>query len=609
MDVYVPAVPKRLTITLPMIEDFLIDPVMGAKVITGYDLDVFQAARLRYYWWVPHGIDSSGYSSGKTIVDWIYIALRCTLISDHHAGVYYPTFQNMKDTFWQYYSSCRAPIWRAQLGRLDEEGEEEGSSKSRGPSCFKAFYRNGSQTWMPAPSFVQDAKAQASLRLNTLLVEEWPQVDAMGQGINKQLSGRVTRPCYNQYHPIWCNHIHLTAPAKDSTHPGYARYKENRREVRRGDPSFFDISYCYKDHSDLPCHNGKTFREEFRIESNLKMRKVHLSENEWLGDVLGVWGESGRTFYTPEMLDAAVQLGKSRNLTVIISRQQDAPGPETFYFAGVDPAPAQGPKSDDGAIIVLRARSRHEISRLGDDDSQRLMLDSPAEWIVDTVYARRVRDVSIRQWSGMIHHLHRRFGFAKIGVDHGGGGQWVKKELGERRQLIDNVETDCTPIVTPEDITVADGYFILTMMACKDASVESIWPDMQDPGVLVDRQHTVMMEALNNQWLALPMPYKEAMSIPAIRQSCIGFGEERMWAWRCLTDLQSQFIGITVLTKEDGTFSLTRHGARQFISKGKKDFVSAILIAWTAFLIWLKNNSGEQVGHDEVMFSGWDSKA
>lgn len=591
MNVIVSAAPKRLAVTQAMVEDFLCDPVMGAKVILGYDLDAFQKARLRYYWWVPNGVDSSGYSSGKTIVDWIYIALRCLLIPGHHAGVYYPTFETGKLSFWTYYRACQSPIFRAQMGRTDENGESEGKTKSEGAACFKAFYRNGSQTLMPAPSFVKDAHTQASLRLNTLLVEEWTHVDAMGDGINKQLLGRVSRPSWNQHHPIWANHIHFTAPAKESNHPGYPRYQGISRKVRTGNPSFFAITYSHRDFSDLKCHTGKTFREEYRVESQIAQMKTSLPDSEWLAEGLGVWSESGQVFYTEGALGACVDAGVSRGVLPLVGRRQHKDdSPENYYFMGADPAPAQGEKSDSGGLVIIRAKRR--------EGWEAYRKDSPEAWYVDAVYARRVRNVSVRQWSGLMHSLNRRFSLVKIAMDPGGGGQWIKKELAETKQLIDGQEIEVTPIVSPDDVTVADGNFSLMMVQRGDSGIESIWPGMQGDDVMVDRQHTVMQEALTHAWIGFPRRHGE---VP--RDEMIGWGEELVWASKGLAETLNQFLAIGVKTKADGTLDLTKNVARRFSARGKKDFVSATLNAYTAFLVWLKNGEGEDEEED-VQFMG-----
>lgn len=310
MNVLVPSIPGRLRVTQTMVEDFLCDPVLACKVILGFDLDVFQRVRLRLFWWVPNVIDSSGYSSGKTITDWAYVQLRCILLPEHEAGVYYPVFETGKNTFWPYYDRCRAPIFQAHLGR--EEMEDKGGIQ--GAACFKRFYRNGSKMLMPAPSFMKQAATQASMRFNTLLVEEWTHVDAASTGIDDQLVGRVTRPGYNQHHPLWANHIHFTAPAKTMMHPGYPRFRVHEREHERGNPDYSVFSFCYKDYSDLPCHTGKSYREEYRIEKNVQAMKKKMDRAEFLGEGLGVWSKHGRGWYTEEALLRCVAVGRERGL-------------------------------------------------------------------------------------------------------------------------------------------------------------------------------------------------------------------------------------------------------------------------------------------------------
>lgn len=55
------------------IERFYFDPVMAAHVIMGARLDTFQKARLRFFWFTPETIDSSGVGTGKTIVDFVVL--------------------------------------------------------------------------------------------------------------------------------------------------------------------------------------------------------------------------------------------------------------------------------------------------------------------------------------------------------------------------------------------------------------------------------------------------------------------------------------------------------------------------------------------------------
>jgi len=316
--------PSGLSVSEATWEEMLSDPVMAAWVIFGVELDAFQAARLRYYWWVMKVIDSSGFSSGKTIVDFLFTNLRCMLLPDQDVGVYYPVFETGKNTFWGYYRKflSTAPIFRAQMGRTDESGEDDGDGKTEGAACWKAFFRNGNTLFMPAPSFMKAAATQASMRFNTLLVEEWPHIDASSTGIDDQLIGRTTKPCWNQFHPIWGNHILLTAPAKTRMHPGYARFRAHEREVKQGDPNYAVLSYSYKDYSNLTCRTGKTYEQEYRVQGVIDTLKIKQTKAAWLGEGLGIWGMNGAGWFSEEAILQCIANGQRRGVKPVMSRAQ-----------------------------------------------------------------------------------------------------------------------------------------------------------------------------------------------------------------------------------------------------------------------------------------------
>ena len=330
MQILVPAVPAALRITPAMWGEFLCDPVMAAEILFGVTLDAFQALRLRYYWWVPNVIDSSGVSSGKTIVDWLFLALRAILIPEQEIAIYYPIFEQGKLTFWDYFSKMHAPLFRAQLGTpLLEQGEQRaGDGTAHGAGCYKAFFRSGSKILMPAPSFMKDAVTQGSLRLNVMVVEEWTHVDASSDGINKQLIDRTSRPCWNQNHPVWGNHILFTAHAQTRRHPAFQRYQRHQMRCDAGDPVYANVSWSYKDYSGMVRHTGKTFREEFRIEGTINNKRNVCSKVEWLGQGFGVWGLDGDGWFTEEAIQGAVEAGKRRGVGPVISAREWESGRE-----------------------------------------------------------------------------------------------------------------------------------------------------------------------------------------------------------------------------------------------------------------------------------------
>ena len=345
VNIHTPSIAKRWQITQGMWEDLIWDPVMACKVLLGYDLDVFQRCRLRCYWFFPMLIDSSGYSSGKTLVTWIYCQLRALLIQDQHIGVFYPTGEVGRNSFWNYYTECQSKIFHAQLGRLADDEDIAGQQKkmSRGAACYKAFYLSGSKVLLPAPGFARGAQTQASMRYNVVHLEEWTHVDANAakartiSGIDRQIIGRATRPqgCFNKHHPVWANHIHFSAPAKPQQHPAWKRYytmlkaangiRKGSRVFGGGDPTRAVVSWSYKDWSrNRKCPTGRTWADQFADRNNvLEMRRQYHNDAEFLGEALGIWALSGSGWYSSEAMAQAQALGADLNLKPVLSRAMD----------------------------------------------------------------------------------------------------------------------------------------------------------------------------------------------------------------------------------------------------------------------------------------------
>ncbi len=328
MNLYVPTpAAKNLVITHEMWVAFLCDPVLAAEIIFGIKLDAFQCCRLRYYWWCMQVIDSSGVGSGKTVVDFIFLCLRCILIPKQQAAIFYPSFGTGKSSFWEYFGnfilSGRAPVFAAQLGNplKTEPGEEiAGDGTLHGPECYTAFFRNGNKLKMPAPSIALNSVRAASLTVNTLIIEEWPQIDASSDAIDKQLIDRARGENWNQYHPLWGNHIVYTGHAQTMLHPAAPRFQSHQRKVDAGDPAFANLSYSYKDFSDRLCYSGKTFKDQFRIQSTIDAKRAVCNQAEWLGQGFGIWGRSGLGWFNEQALAGCVEAGKRFGLLPVSSR-------------------------------------------------------------------------------------------------------------------------------------------------------------------------------------------------------------------------------------------------------------------------------------------------
>jgi hypothetical protein len=79
-----------------------------------------------------------------------------------------------------------------------------------------------------------------------------------------------------------------------------------------------------------------------------------------------------------------------------------------FFFCGVDPAPSESHKSDDGAILATVATPRTAEGPLP---------SAAEDWFFDFIYGRRLtwkQKATARQWSGILHNLHRLFRFSRM---------------------------------------------------------------------------------------------------------------------------------------------------------------------------------------------------
>src|ERR1700709_896685 len=105
LNIHTPSTPGHLKITPTMVDDFLIDPVLAARVLLSITFDEFPPAAFRLPWWVPNVIDESGFGTGKSLRLWAVMQLRCMLMEDQWCCAYYQTFEAGKSIFWPNYSS------------------------------------------------------------------------------------------------------------------------------------------------------------------------------------------------------------------------------------------------------------------------------------------------------------------------------------------------------------------------------------------------------------------------------------------------------------------------------------------------------------------------
>ena len=592
MDIIASSRPAYLTIPVSWLAKFLYDPALAAWVFFRVELDAFQSYRLKQFWFTPESWDSSGYGSGKTLVDWLFLNLSAVLIPDTVCLFISQTFQSGKDNFWKYYNELGTDLWRAQLGRMDIEGEEDGKSRSKEPGNWKQHFKSRSVVMMPAPNFLQESKNLAGMDVNRLLIDEFNKVLASTSGlaaVTQQLLGRVRRRTFNKHHPVWGNKTVRTSTAELGSHPAFVIHQAFEKEMLRGNPDFTAFAFNYKNFSSLPSHTGKSFREEFRDDKKINAMKLSLSDDKVLSEMFGIWARSSSGWYSETDIEAAYALGRDRGLEIIMARSADAEGEKAVYFLGADWARSATVKADDCALVIGRALPVVESPS-----------DHEGDWRFDFISAAKVADGDAEKISARVHQLHQAYGFAYIVGDAGGGGDFVTPQLKKPRQVWNEVPFETRPIALTGDNTVVDAYFILSVMKRTDDGIRELWPELataRGDDMLKYFANLQFRAALQRQTIGWPRDhnYQWAMG----RSYFAGWPEEKMWASRLLTLAAHQCQKYGVLTNDDGTWKTTSNGGLLFTCEGKDDFHDASRNCYTAFRVWLKGHGAGWAVSDE----------
>lgn len=587
--------------------ELLVDPVMACEVILKWELDTFQKAALRIDWWVPETIDSSGVSTGKTLRVFVFNCLRCILIPDHVAGVYFPNFAVGKDEFWAYFDKTlqrNSSLFADQLvmhrGKLGE---------SRGQSSWVMNFKNGSRLIMPAPSFMTDSQTQATRRFNTLTVDDWLRAEDMGDAIAKQLVDRVTRPCFNQNHPIWCNHLHFKGHAERPSHKGHARVKSFKRLIKDGSTRHALYSFCFKDISDK-------FAPLIRPDHTIKSQRAALPRDQFMRQWLGIWTRDGSTYY-PEVLIEAARKGY---LVPAFGRVYE----NEINVCGFDVAPGQSFRADYSATAVVRIIQLPAVllkkagndgmdgSDSGADDAGAsrtgdTAVDLPCNYLhaerrynVAITFAFMLRNKSGPETAGFIHLMHGIFAFSLIVLDPGGGGLWVYKELKKDEQEIGGRRVKVVPLCTPDEPLHFDKQPIVHFFKRGGRFDEVVEPQYLtgDDGFLA-ACHLRYREAWEAGEVDLPLALEDRRPDEVEK-----WRPEQIAALKVIEIGIKQLSNVRQITNEAGEPLTSRRGFALFEAKGKKDVAYAKFYAFIGGVLWfhLLDEEMENSDVDESYF-------
>ena len=557
-----------------VLAELLTDPVMAAYVLMGWELDTFQQARLRMFWFVPNVIDSSGVSTAKTLVGFVYVNLRCLLLSEHRAGVYFPNWGTMQTEFWPYFQATieKSAIYREQLTMKNRVVGEH-----KLPGVWSMRYRNGNTLIAPAPSFMKDAETQGSRRFNTLLVDEWLRAEDMGEGISKQLVDRVTRPNFNDHHPIWTNHIKFFGHADRPSHKGYTRVKAYRTAIRDGSTRHALVSFCFRDYSEAFIKKVSGVRPDYTI----KEARATLSKDQFRRQWLGIWSRDGSTYYPESILLVCAM----RYLHPAVGRVY----PHEMNFLGFDTAPGMSIKADYSAAKVFRVV---ELIR---------GVDLPCNWRdadgrpynrAET-FAHQLQGMRAAELAAFIHLLHRMFVFERIVLDPGGGGLFVYAELKQPLQKIHGTVLKVTPLCTQDEPLQADKLPIVRFFK------RAHFPEILEPGYylhdggFIAGMHLKYREAWEERSIYTVLPFEDRRP-----EETADWTPEQRMAQTCLDISRTQLVNVRQVTDSDGRLILSRGGFPVYEAAGKKDLAYSGFYAYAGSLSYFRDRLEDFVEED-----------
>ena len=272
-------------VTAMMVDDFLHDPVLGAKVIFGLEIPPHMELRLLAMWRKTYMIDSSGYGTAKTMTIAIVAALRAILLENHTAGIISKTGAQGKVIFRYFddwYETC--PIFRNEIKGIVHSSD-----------AWELSARNSSNIRMIPPNFLQDAERAASESWTSGYFDEWTRYGNYA-ALDKVLVGRVRKPVapgYDADDPIYGQHWYFFGTAQRKSNPAYKKVQGFAEQIARGRHEYELQSWNFT-------HIPDKF-SRLRGDKSRELLMSSLGPDDVRSEIMGEWvDENVGGWYTPQ---------------------------------------------------------------------------------------------------------------------------------------------------------------------------------------------------------------------------------------------------------------------------------------------------------------------
>lgn len=306
--------PQRLTAY--MVDDCLHDPVLGARLLLGFEVPPHMEMRLWGMWLFPFMVDSSGYGTAKSLSIAIVAALRAMLMPGRVGGIVSKTFE--QGQLVHQYLDDWVPRFAAYRAQVKTYKDGERAMSLHGQSAWEIEFRNGSVIRTIAPDFKGNAERARSEDWHDGYYDEWTAYPSI-LAFERYLMTRARKPvlpgmgCPKGFDPsdrVFFNHSFMCGTAKYQWHPCYARITRFLQKMNAGSTEHEVQSWNYRQ---IPERYHKYVRIDLIEELEESLPK-DLAEQE----IMGRWVKDSLGFYS----SADIRAARRGNAPVLLERSE-----------------------------------------------------------------------------------------------------------------------------------------------------------------------------------------------------------------------------------------------------------------------------------------------
>jgi len=556
---------RKLTAT--MIDDFIHDPVLAAKVIIGWDLPPHQQIRLMDMWTTHLTIDDSGFSSGKTATFAIAIALRSILFSERKTGIVSGTFRQSKIIFGYFDSWYNSsPIFRYCLKHA------RGKPKiTHGTDAWEAQYRGDSIVRALPPGFIGDSTKDKSRlrseRWHDGYFDEWTTFDITI--MTRTLFGRVTALNRNPDDPIRQNHIHLASTPGFTSYPSYEVIRSIDKKISMGSKNYSRFTSNYRH---VPKRKKWVGFVDYKTIHTMQTTNP---EGVVKSEIDGVWQSDSLSYYSYNGISSCRMSG-----CPIMFKRRDA---SDIYIAGFDSA--------RGGV----SREKQESGE-GDDFSISVIRIPGGYGKKQHVLTIRKNNVTSQQMAGVVYRLNDVFNFKYIVYDPGGGGAFVADDLKSDYLVVNDKRIQIIPIVDRFDFSIPASYHVLIPFKRGFQSIDKTFDKVASDSIIINKLHKYVSGQIANKKIAL----QEKWNGWPVHYGVSNLGQMRKFLNASSTILEKtelacaemdlaalQLVSVDVARK-NGAAVIDSYGMYKFTSRYKKDSAYGLIYAMCGCCIYEK---------------------